>query len=127
MSIVRMSVCQSYAQHTFFCQDFLASICCYIISIAMCPSTYLSHSYTQSLPYVSVTVSLFLSVSLYLSLSVFTSLCRYIMCTIVFVCLSHSCHILVSTLTVRINLLNCVATHVSPLACSPVYPFVFCV
>ena len=36
----------------FFCLDFFASICCY-----MCPSTYLSHSYTQCLPYVSISLS----------------------------------------------------------------------
>jgi len=86
-------------------------------------SIYLSviHSYTQYLPYVSV------SLSPSPSPSVFTSLCRYIMCTIVFICLSHSCHILVSTLTVRINLLNCVVTHVSLLARPPGCLFVFCV
>ena len=111
---------------------FFASICRYIMCITMCPSTNLSHSYTQCLPYVSVCLSV--SLSLFLSLSpspfvlfYFTSLCRYSMCTIVFVCLSHSCHILVSTLTVRINLVNCVVTHVSliarPLGCL----FVFCV
>jgi len=70
----------------FLFRLFFASICCYIIRIAMCPSTYLSHSYTQCLPYMSV------SLSPSPSPSVFTSLCRYIMCTIVFVCLSHSCH-----------------------------------
>ena len=136
---VRISACQSYAQHIFvlFCLDFIfyfffASICRYIMCITMCPSTNLSHSYTQCLPYVSVCLSV--SLSLFLSLSpspfvlfYFTSLCRYSMCTIVFVCLSHSCHILVSTLTVRINLVNCVVTHVSliarPLGCL----FVFCV
>jgi len=117
---VRMSACQSYAQHTFFCLDFFASICCYIIRIAMCPSTYLSRSYTQCLPYVC------LSLSPHLPLF-FTSLCRCIMCTTVFVCQSHSCHILVSTLTVRINLLNCVVTRVSLLARPPGCLFVFCV
>jgi len=40
--------------------------------------------------------------------------------------LSHSCHILVSTLTVHINLLNCVVTHVSLIARPPGCLFVFC-
>jgi len=61
--------------HFLFRFLFFASICCYIIRIAMCPSTYLSHSHTQCLPYVSVCLSLSLSPSP----SVFTSLCRYSM------------------------------------------------
>jgi len=116
------NVCLSVLCPThIFCLDFFASICCYIIRIAMCPSTYLSHSYTQCLPYVSI------SLSFSPSPSDFTSLCRYSMCTIVFICLSHSCHMLVSTLTVHINLLNCVVTHVSLIARPPGCLFVFCV
>jgi len=72
-------------------------------------SIYLSATFIRTILYVSVSLSL--SLSLF-----FTSLCRHIMCTIAFVCQSHPCHVLVSTLTVRINLLNCVATHVSLLA-----------
>ena len=37
--------------HFFLFRLFFASICCY-----MCPSTYLSHSYTQCLPYVSISL-----------------------------------------------------------------------
>ena len=82
------NVCLSVLCPThIFCLDFFASICCYIIRIAMCPSTYLSHSYTQCLPCVSVSLSP--------SPSDFTSLCRCSMCTIVFVCLvtlmSYTC------------------------------------
>ena len=61
-----MSECppQSYVQHTSFCLDFFfASICCSINFIATCPSTYLSHSYAQCLPYVSVCVCVSLSLS----------------------------------------------------------------
>ena len=101
----------------FLCLDFFfALVCCY-----MYPSTYLSHSYTQCLLYVPI------SLSLSPSPSDFTSLCRYSMYTIVFVCLSHSCHMLVSTLTVHINLLNCVVTHVSLIARPPGCLFVFCI
>jgi len=116
---VRMSACQSYAQHTFFCLDFFASICCYIIRIAMCPSTYLSHSYTQCLPCVSVS----LSPHLPLILRHYVGIACVQLCSSV---LSHSCHILVSTLTVHINLLNCVVTHVSLIARPPGCLFVFC-
>ena len=61
-----MSECppQSYVQHTsFLSRLFFASICCSINFIAMCPSTYLSHSYAQCLPYVSVCVCVSLSLS----------------------------------------------------------------
>ena len=74
-------------------------------------SIYLSITFIHTMSPICVCLSLFPHLPLF-----FTSLCRYSMCTIVFVCLSHSCHILVSTLTVRINLLNCVVTRVSLLA-----------
>jgi len=63
-----------YLPNTHFLFRLFASICYYIIRIAMCPSTYLSHKYTHNISHVS------------LSPSDFTSLCRYSMCTIVFVC-----------------------------------------
>jgi len=60
------NVCLSVwcSTHIFFCLNFYASICCYIICIAMRPFTYLPHSYAQCLPYVSVSLSLSLSLSL---------------------------------------------------------------
>ena len=84
-----MSACQSYAQHTFFCLDYFASICCYIIRIAMCPSIYLSHSYTQCLPCVSVSLSPHLPLILR----------HYVGIACVQLC-SSVCHTHVSTLTV---------------------------
>jgi len=136
---VRISACQSYAQHIFvlFCLDFIFYFFCIHMSLYHVynyVSIYQSVTFIHTMSPVCVCLSVSLSLSLFLSLSpspfvlfYFTSLCRYSMCTIVFVCLSHSCHILVSTLTVRINLVNCVVTHVSliarPLGCL----FVFCV
>jgi len=116
---VRMSACQSYAQHTFF------------LFRLFCIHMLLYHTYSYVSIYLSVTFIHTMSpmcvcLSLSPSPSDFTSLCRYSMCTIVFVCLSHSCHILVSTLTVHINLLNCVVTHVSLIARPPGCLFVFC-
>jgi len=55
----------------FFCLDFFASICCYIIRIAMCPSTYLSRSYTQCLPYVCLSLSPHLPLFFYVIMSVY--------------------------------------------------------
>ena len=111
---VRMSDYQSYTQRTFFLFLFrlFASISCYIIRIAMCSSTYLSHSYTQCLPYVSVSLSI---PPLYYAIMSLSH---------VYNCVRLSCHILVSTLTDRINLH---AMHVSLIARPPDCLFVLCV
>ena len=42
----------------FLFRLFFASICCYIIRIAMCPSTYLSHKYTHNISHVSLSLPL---------------------------------------------------------------------
>ena len=66
----------------------------------------------KCLPYVSVCLSVSLSLNLPLFLRHYVGIACVQMC-------SSVCHTHVSTLTVRINLLNCVVTHVSLIARPP--------
>ena len=89
-----------------------------------CIHMLLYHTYSYVSIYLSVTFihtmsPICICLSLSPSPSDFTSLCRYSVCTIL---CSSVCH----TLTFRINLLNCVVTHVSLIARPPGCLFVFC-
>ena len=110
----------SLMPNTHFFKDFFASICCYIIRIAMCPSTYLSHSYTQCLSYVSVSLSLPISLCFYVIMSVYHVYnCVRLSVTL----MSYTCFHINSSY----QLTNCVVTHVSLIARPPGCLFVFCI